>query len=99
MPKIPIKMVGVTNLATFSQRPRLETRLASWLLAGNSRISLAIAWPSAEAEYWTKAPRIPEASKIPLAARDVYNPRSLMSSTSPTVVISRKVGANWEIIS
>jgi len=98
-PKIPMNIVGVRYLATFSHGPRLETLLESRLFAVSLSRSLAIAWPSADAEYWTNAPRMPDASKIPAVANETTNPEDRTVSISPTVVIRRKVGANWEIIS
>ena len=62
-------MAGVKNLDTFSQGPRLITLEATRLFEGMFFKSVAIAWPSTEAEYCTKAPNMPEASKIPAAAR------------------------------
>lgn len=67
---MPVKTAGVTNLDTFSHGPREVTLAATWLLAGSCFRSLAIACASTEAEYWTKAPRMPEASRIPAVDTD-----------------------------
>jgi hypothetical protein len=62
-------MAGVKNLDTFSQGPRLTTLDATRLFEGKFFRSEAIACPSDEAEYCTKAPRMPDARRIPAAAR------------------------------
>ena len=66
---MPVNMAGVKNLDTFSQGPRLITLEATRLFEGILFRSEAIAWASTEAENCTKAPNMPEASRIPAAAR------------------------------
>ncbi len=67
---MPVNMAGVRNFETLSQIPSDETLAASELLEGSALRSRAIACPSAEAEYCTRAPSIPEARRMPAVARD-----------------------------
>ena len=60
---------GVKNLDTFNHGPRHEIFEATRLFDGRFFRSAAMAWPSTDAEYWTKAPRMPEARRIPAVAR------------------------------